>query len=89
MKCTEQGIKLKTSAVVLYTSYGIMTALVRPYKKTYINVIDTLVIVNLALLAMMSDKYYLEDLNTSLALLYTITICTFSFLPLLGLTGFP
>ena len=71
-----------TSAVVLYTSYGIMIALVRPYKKTYMNVIDTLIIMNLALLALISDKYYLEDSNTSLALLYAIIICTFSFLPL-------
>ena len=76
------------SAVILYTSYGIMIALVRPYKKTYMNIIDTLIMANLALLALASDKYYLEDANTSLALLYAITICVFSFLPLLSLTGF-
>ena len=37
--------------VILYTAYGIMIALVRPYKKTYMNVLDTLLMANLALLA--------------------------------------
>ena len=75
------------SAVVLYTSYGITIALVRPYKKTYMNVIDTLIVANLALLALTLDKLYLEDSNTSLALLYASVIGIFSVLPLLGLTG--
>ena len=77
-----------TFAVVLYASYAIMIALVRPYKKTYMNVIDTLVMANLALLSLMVDKLYLEDSNTSLALFYAIIIAIFSILPLLALSGF-
>ena len=77
-----------TFAVVLYTSYGIMIALVRPYKKTYMNIADTLIMANLALLALMVNKLYLEDSNTQLALFYAIIIATFSVLPLLSLTGF-
>jgi hypothetical protein len=77
-----------TTDVVLYTSYGMMIALVRPYKKAYMNVIDTLIIANLALLALMVNKLYLEDSNTSLALFYAITLAIFSALPLLSLTGF-
>ena len=77
-----------TFSVVLYTSYGIMIALVRPYKKTYMNVIDTLIIENLALLALIADKYLFEDSNSSLALFYAVILSIFTFLPLLGLTVF-
>ena len=71
--------------VVLYTSYQIVIALIRPYKKAYMNIIDPLILANLALLALMGEKYYLED---SLTLLYAITISVFTFLPLLSLIGF-
>ena len=74
--------------VILYTAYGIMIALVRPYKKTYMNVVDTLLMANLALLALMADKLYVEDSNFFSALLYAITISIFGILPLLSLTGF-
>lgn len=56
-----QTISLSASAGVLYTSHGIMIALVRPYKEMYMNIIDTLIMVNLALLALALDRHYLED----------------------------
>ena len=74
--------------VILFVSYGIVIALVRPYKKTYMNVIDTLILTNLGLLALMMDKYYLENPSTLFALLYASILCIFGFLPLLGLSGF-
>ena len=74
--------------VIVYVSYGTVIALVRPYKKTYMNVIDVLILMNLGLLALMADKYNSEDSNTFLALLHAISICIFTFLPLLGLSGF-
>ena len=77
-----------TFAVVLYAGYGTVIALVRPYKKTYMNVIDTLIIENLALLALIAEKYLFEDSNSSLALFYAVILSIFSFLPLLGLTVF-
>lgn len=73
---------------IMYVSYGTVIALVRPYKKTYMNIIDTLIIQNLALLGLMTDKYLFQDANTLLALFYAINLSFFSFLPLLGLTGF-
>jgi hypothetical protein len=76
------------TVVILFTAYGIMIALVRPYKKTYMNVIDTLIMANLALLALMVDIFYLEDSNTQLTLLYASIIAIFGVLPLLSLTGF-
>ena len=85
---TSLDTALTFAAVVLYASYGFVIALVRPYKKTYMNIIDTLIMANLALLALMLNKLYLEDSNTSLILSYVIIICIFSLLPLLGLTGF-
>ena len=49
------------------------------------NIIDTLIIENLALLALMFDKYLSEDSNPSLALFYAIVLSLFTLLPLLGL----
>ena len=49
------------------------------------NIIDTLIIENLALLALMLDKYLSEDSNPSLALFYAIVLSLFTLLPLLGL----
>jgi hypothetical protein len=45
-------------------------------------------VANLALLALMVDKLYLEDSTTSLVLLYASIIAIFGVLPLLSLTGF-
>ena len=73
---------------VIYVSYGTVVALVRPYKKTYMNIIDTLIIENLALLALMVDKYLFEDSNTLLVLFYAVILSIFTLLPLLGLSGF-
>ena len=85
-----QSTSLSTSLVlvaVLYGSYGIVVALVRPYKKNYMNIIDTLLMENLALLPLMVERYYQEE-SFALTLLYAMTICTFTLLPLLSLTGF-
>ena len=77
-----------TFAVVLYAGYGTVIALVRPYKKTYMNIIDTLIIENLALLALMVLKYNTEESNSFLSLFYAVILSIFSFLPLLGLIVF-
>ena len=82
---------LSTSLVlvaILYVSYGTVIALVRPYKKTYMNIIDTLIIENLALLALMTERFLFDDSTTSLPILYAIALSVFSFLPILGLSGF-
>ena len=75
-------------AAIIYASYGTVIALVRPYKKTYMNVIDTLMIENLALLALVLDKYDFENFNNIKALLYAVVLSVFASLPLLGLIGF-
>ena len=73
---------------ILFVSYGTVIALVRPYKKGYMNIIDTLIIENLALLALMADRFLFDGSSTSLALFYAITLSVFSFIPILGLLGF-
>ena len=75
-------------AAIIYASYGTVIALVCPYKKTYMNVIDTLMIENLALLALVLDKYDVENFNNIKALLFAVVLSVFASLPLLGLIGF-
>ena len=85
-------IPFSTSWILVATiaiSLGTVTALVRPYKKTHMNIIDTLIIENYALLVLNVDKYMtLDDSNTPLALLYESIISILNFVPLLGLTVF-
>ena len=87
-----QLISFNTSlflAAIIYASYGTVIALVCPYKRTYMNVIDTLMIENLALLALVLDKYDFEDSNNIKAsMLYAVVLSIFASLPLLGLIGF-
>ena len=83
------AIPLSTSlflVAIIFVSYGSVIALVHPYKKTYMNIIDTLLVENYALLTLTVDKYYLsDDPNTLLASLYESIIFIFSFVPLLGM----
>lgn len=86
-----QITSLSTSLIlvaIVYVGYGTMIALVRPYKETYMNIIDTLIIENLALLALIADKYNFEDSENLLTLCYVVILSIFVFLPLLCLMGF-
>ena len=77
-----------TLVTVMYVSYGTVIALVRPYKKSYMNIIDTLIVENLALLGLMAEKYLFDDFNASLSLFYAVILSIFSMFPFLGLSGF-
>lgn len=69
-----------------------MIAILRPYKKLYMNIIDTLLLGNLALLTFIADQLYyhkMQDRSHSLLIpFYTLIFCTFVSFPLLGHTGF-
>ena len=78
-----------TFAAVLYGTFCLLIALVRPYKKTYMNVIDTLILGNLTLLALMLERgFYIKTTSNYLYLVYILIISVFGSLPLLSFTGF-
>ena len=75
-------VHLSVGAIV-FTVFGFLLAVVRPYKKTYMNVSDTLILANLALFYILLDEsvnyYYLYSF-------YWIIISTLNCIPLLVLT---
>ena len=77
-----------TFNTVLYGGYGLTIALVRPYKKTYMNIIDSLILGFMALIDLMLISYYNPDSSDLLTLFCALVGSIFSSLPLLALAGF-
>ena len=76
-----------TIIVVLYGTSSLLIAIVRPYKKAYMNITDTLIFANLALIALVLTKYSgQENYNSPSSAFYEISGSILSTLPLLGLT---
>ena len=73
---------------VLYAGCSLMIALVRPYKRAYMNIIDALILGILALLALTLKNYFVQESSEFLHLFYALIICIFGSIPLLGLAGF-
>ena len=65
-----------------------MIALTRPYKKAYMNITDTLILANLALLSLILDKHSdQKNQGSSSSAFYEISGSILSTIPLVGLTG--
>ena len=67
---------------------AIFIAVVRPYKKTYMNVIDTLLLAALAFTLVMFDLYFRERLGSPTALFYALNIGVVGSFPMWGLFAF-
>ena len=77
-----------TVVIFLYTASSLLIALVRPYKKTYMNVTDTLILINLALISVVLSNYSAEkNHNSAAVVLYQIGGSILSTIPLLRLAG--
>ena len=77
-----------TVVILLYVVSSLLIALARPYKKAYMNIIDTLILANLALLSLVLDKYSGQrDHSFSSSAFYEISGSILSTIPLVGLTG--
>ena len=77
-----------TVVILLYVVSSLLIALVRPYKKAYMNITDTLILANLALLSLVLDKYSGQtNHGFSSSAFYEISGSILSTVPLLGLTG--
>ena len=77
-----------TFTAILYGGCSLIISLVRPYKKPYMNIIDALILGIMLIIALMLDKNYQQESSDLLTSFYTVTLCIFSSLPLLGLAGF-
>lgn len=75
-----------TFCAILLSVSALIIALVRPYKDIRMNIVDSLILEDMALIALALDKYYVQEDSVS-AFLYTLVICVCSSLPLIGLVG--
>jgi hypothetical protein len=67
---------------------AIFIAIVRPYKRTYMNVVDTLLLATLAFTLVMFDLYFRERLGSPSALFYALNIGVVGSFPMWGLFGY-
>lgn len=51
-----------TADVILYAAFSLLISLLQPYKKTYMNVLDTLILANMAIISFLLDKETEEPL---------------------------
>ena len=72
--------------VVIYTACSTLIALAQPYKRKYMNVADTLILVNLAIISLILSQLSGELSKTSTLFFYT-SGCILTSLLLLGLIG--
>ncbi len=74
-------------AATLSGGCSLLIALVRPYKRNYMNIVDALILGNLVLINLMLNYgYHIEP--TSRHPIFLMVLCIFISLPLLGLIGF-
>ena len=71
--------------VLLIGGTAIFIVALRPYKKTYMNIIDTLILAALAFNFAMFDLFFQEPLGSSASLLYTLNL---GVIPMWGFLGF-
>ena len=71
--------------VFIYLACSILIALTRPYKKPYMNIIDTLILANLALLSLILSQLSGELSSNSSTLFFYISGSVLASLPMLGL----
>ena len=76
-----------TADVILYAAFSLLISLLQPYKKTYMNVLDALILANMAMISFILDKYSVQGNSRTLAMFYLVSGSILCSLPLLVLTG--
>ena len=73
---------------ILYTCCAIFIATVRPYKKVYKNIVETLILTNLALIGILSDQRIGRDNPRQLTIINQLASSVLIALPLIVLVGY-
>ena len=74
--------------IVLFTIFSVLIGLAQPYKKAYMNILDTLILLDIAMIALATDKITEQETSDTFTVLYLLAASILSSLPLLGLIGF-
>ena len=73
--------------VFIYMACSILIALAQPYSRTYMNIADTLILANLALISLVLSQVSGEISDLSSILFFHVSGCILVSFPLLGLIG--
>ena len=73
---------------LLIGGVAIFVALIRPYKKMYMNVIDVLLLADLSFCLVMLDLYFSETLGSDAALFYALCVGVIGSVPMWGFLGY-
>ena len=77
-----------TLEILVYVVSSLLFAIFQPYKRTYVNITETLILANMAILSLVIDKHSdRDDISSTSAAIYEIIGSILSTIPLLGLTG--
>ena len=77
-----------TFVAILYAGCSLLIAIVQPYKKAFMNTIDSLIVANMVLITMLLDKYIDQDSANVFGAIYFIIGSILTTLPMLGMIGF-
>ena len=82
------GIAMWIAVAMLFAASSVLIAIVQPYKKRYMNVIDTLVLFNVVVVASITSMFYVsshfpDSIPFSPRLLFWMTIISYS-IPIIG-----
>ena len=77
-----------TFVAILYAGCSLLIAIVQPYKKAFMNTIDSLILANMALITILLDKYIGQDNANIFGTIYFIIGSILATLPMLGMIGF-
>ena len=73
---------------ILIGGTAIFIAIIQPYKKAYMNIIDTLLLATLSFSLIMLDLYFRESLGSTAALFYALNIGLVGSFPMWGFLGY-
>ena len=77
-----------TIVAILYAGCSLMIAIVQPYKKSFMNTIDSLILANMALISILLDKYSGRDNDNIFGTIYLLTGSFMSTVPMVVMIGY-
>ena len=77
-----------TVVSILHTGCRLMVAIIHPYKKSFMNSIDSLILANIGLIALLLDKYSGQDNGSIFGTIYLFVASFMATLPMVVMIGF-
>ena len=77
-----------TFVAILYAGCSLMIAIVQPYKKSFMNTIDSLILASMALVSILLDKYSGQDNGNIFGTMYLFVGSFVATIPMIVMIGF-